>query len=355
MRKLKKIQDIDLTDQKILMRVDFNVVMNDQTGAIEESFRIEAVKETVDYILSKRGTKLALIAHLGRPDGKVVSNDSLVQIVPEVARLLGYPIRFVCNCADDVVEASLENVDDNEILLLENLRFHEGEEADDASFAEKLAAPFDLYVNDAFAVSHRSHASVHAVAHFLPSVAGMLMQHELENLEKVKEIDETERPAVAIIGGAKIETKLPLIKQFAKKYDVVLVGGKVAIEAQDQGMDFEESVILPVDYAQDKLDIGPETIKLFVEKMKGAKLITWNGPMGKFEEVPFDAGTRTLVNVIADDVEAFTLIGGGESVQALNESGRWNDFSFISTGGGAMLSFLSDEKMPGLEPLLEDE
>lgn len=353
--KLKRIQDVDLTNKKILMRVDFNVVMNDETGEIMESFRIKAVKETVDYILDQPGAKLALIAHIGRPNGKVVSNDSLVQIVPEVASLLGHPVRFVCNCADDSVGASLADVDDGEVLLLENLRFHPGEETDEAAFAEKLTAPFDLYVNDAFAVSHRAHASVHAVAHFLPSVAGMLMQHELKNLEKVKEIDASERPAVAIIGGAKIKTKLPLIKQFAKKYDVVLVGGKVAIEAQDQDMTFEDTVILPIDYAENKLDIGPKTIELFIEKVAGAKLITWNGPMGKFEEPPFDAGTRTLVDVIANDTDAFTLIGGGESVQALNESGRWNDISFISTGGGAMLSYLSDEDMPGLEALMEKE
>lgn len=355
MTNYKKVQDVDLTDKKILMRVDFNIVLNDETGAIQESFRIEAVKETVDYILSQPGTKLALIAHLGRPEGKVTSQDSLVQIVPEVATLLGCPIRFVCNCADDVVSTSLDDMDSKEVLLLENLRFHAGEETDDAEFAEKLAEPFDLYVNDAFAVSHRAHASVHAVAHFLPSAAGMLMQRELESLEKVREIDETERPAVAVIGGAKINTKLPLIKQFEKKYDTVLVGGKIAIEAQDQEMTFSEHVILPVDYAEDKLDIGPETIKLFVEKMKGAKLITWNGPMGKFEEKPFDAGTRALVDVIADAGEAFSLIGGGESVQALNESGRWDDISFVSTGGGAMLAFLSGEKMPALEALEEDK
>ncbi len=353
--KLKKIQDIDLANKKILMRVDFNVVMNDDTGEIVESFRIDAVKETVNYILEQPGTKLALIAHLGRPDGKVVMNDSLVQIVPEVARLLGRPVSFVCDCINDDVDAALESIDDNEVLLLENLRFHPGEKEDDHTFAQKLASPFDLYVNDAFAVSHRAHASVHAITHFLPSAAGMLMQHELDNLGKVKEIDKTERPAVAIIGGAKINTKLPLIKQFEKKYDVVLVGGRIAIEAQEQQMIFSDSVILPVDYAKDKLDIGPETIKLFVEKVKGAKLITWNGPMGKFEQKPFDAGTRTLVDVIANDTDAFSLIGGGESVQALNESGRWDDISFVSTGGGAMLSFLSGEKMPGLEALVIEE
>ncbi len=261
---------------------------------------------------------------------------------------MGVKIVFLDDCIGEKVEQALEDLKGGEVLLLENARFHAEEEGNEKSFAEKLAAPFDVFINDAFSVCHRDQASVTGVAGILPRAAGFWLQKEIANLDKIK--DNPERPAAAIIGGAKIETKLPLIKKFEKSYDWILVGSKIATEVKEQKMIFGEKVIMPLDYAGDGLDIGPATIAKFKEIIFSAKTIVWNGPLGKFEKPPYDFGTKEILSAIVSS-PAFSLIGGGESVEVLEANDAFDKISFVSTGGGATLEYLIGNKLPGLEAL----
>ncbi|MCK9379103.1 MAG: phosphoglycerate kinase [Candidatus Moranbacteria bacterium] len=343
---LRKVQDADLNEKKVLVRVDFNVSL-DESGDVKEEFKIAAAKETVEYILSQRG-KVALVSHFGRPGGEAKEEFSLEQLVNDVERILGVKIKFVGDCLDENIGDELETLQDDEVLLLENVRFYAEEESNNAEFSKKLAVPFDVFVGEAFSVCHRDQASVTGVAKILPSYAGLWLQREVENLEKLR--NNPEHPAVAIIGGAKIETKLPLIHKFEENFDYILVGGKIANEAIDQKIEFGKKVIFPVDFATDRLDIGKQTVANFRQIISDAKTIVWNGPMGKFEEKPYDNGTNEILDAVANS-KAFTLTGGGESVEVLEEKGMTDEISFVSTGGGAMLEFLSGEPMPGLEVL----
>jgi phosphoglycerate kinase len=348
---LRKIQDANLKNKRVLFRADFNVAV--ENGKVKESFKIKAAKKSIDYLLSQNA-KVALISHLGRPEGKVDPEFSLGRIENDIEKILGVELAFIPDCIGDKVKEAMENIGKPslpaDVLLLENVRFYPGEENPESGgeFVKALAENFDVFINDAFSVSHRDQASVTGVAKILPSFAGFWMQKEIENLDKVK--NNPVRPAVAIIGGAKIETKLPLIKIFEKNYDYVLVGGKVAVEAMDQKMQFSEKVILPVDFAQDKMDIGPETIKKFKEVIKNAKTVVWNGPVGKFEEKPYDIGTNEILVAVIES-GAFSLMGGGESVEILEEHKAMDKISFVSTGGGAMLEYLSGAPMPGIDAL----
>lgn len=343
---IQKIQDGNFADKKVLVRADFNVAIVD--GKIKEKFKLEACKKTVEHLSSQIGAKIALASHLGRPDGKVNPEFSLGQIKDELESILDKKVVFVNDCIGDVVAQALEKLKPGEIVLLENVRFHEGDEKNDPEFAKKLAENFDFFVNDAFSVCHRNQASVSGVTEFIESYAGLWLQEEIRNLNKV--IHEPESPATAIIGGAKIETKLPLINKFEECYAHILVGGKIANEAIDQKMTFSNKVILPSDFADDRLDIGPKTIARFKDIIARSKVIVWNGPMGKFEQSPYDAGTRAILDAVVES-DAFTLIGGGESVQVLEENNLMDKISFVSTGGGAMLEYLSGNSMPGIEAL----
>lgn len=343
---MKKIQDVDLENKKVLLRVDFNVGI--EGGNIREKFKIEAIKETLDYILSAKGAKVAMLTWLGRPDGKVASEFSVGQITDDVEKILGRKIRFVPNCIGDEVGKALKEIQAGEIILLENVRFHEGEKGKSMEFSKALGENFDIFVQDAFSVCHRDHASVTGVAENLPSCAGLRLQEEIKRLSEAK--DNPEHPAVAIIGGAKIETKLPLIKSFEKNYDKILVGGKVANEAVEQNIDFSNKVLLPVDFQEGRMDIGEKTAERFREVILRAKTIVWNGPMGKFEEPPYNLGTEKVLKAIIES-KAFSLVGGGESIEALERMGCVDRISFVSTGGGAMLDFMSGKEMPGIEVL----
>ena len=347
---IQRIQEGVFLNKKILVRADFNVAISD--GKVKEKFKLEACKKTVDHLLAQAGSKIALISHLGRPEGKINPEFSLEQIKGELEIILGKKIIFVNDCIGEVVAKALEELKPGEIILLENVRFHQGDEKNDGEFAGKLAENFDVFVNDAFSVCHRDQASVTGVAKCLKSYAGLWLQEELKNLNRV--IHEPEHPATAIIGGAKIETKLPLINSFEKVYSHILVGGKIANEAVDQGITFSPKVILPIDFAEDRLDIGPATIKRFKEIIAQSKVVVWNGPMGKFEQPPYDKGTREILDAVIES-DAFTLIGGGESVQVLEENNLMHKISFVSTGGGAMLEYLSGNLMPGIEALRTKE
>ncbi len=344
---MRKIQDADLKNKKILLRADFNVAI--ENGDVKEKFKLRAAKESVDYLLNQN-CKVALISHLGRPEGKSNPEFSFEQLRDDVERILGIKIKFVQDCIGNKVKENLENLQAGELLILENVRFYEGEEKNSEEFAKKLAENFDIFVNDAFSVCHRDQASVTGVTKFLPSFGGFWLQKEVENLNKIK--DNPEHPAVAIIGGAKIETKLPLIKSFEDSYDSILVGGKVANEAVEQGIKFGEKVLLPIDFVDGKSDIGPRTIDKFRSVISNAKTIVWNGPMGKFEIPEFEAGTKEVLGAVIES-GAYSLMGGGESVEYLEENDAMDKISFVSTGGGAMLEYLSGNMMPGIEALRE--
>lgn len=342
--KIQKIQEGVFVGKNVLLRADFNVAIVD--GHPKERFKLEACRKSLDYLLS-HGAKVALISHLGRPEGKD-SKLSLEQLVPELSKIYNKKITFVPDCIGESVKSSLDQLEEGALLLLENVRFHEGEEKNDTAFAQALAENFDAFVNDAFSVCHRDQASVTGVAKLVPSYAGWWLQKELENLNKA--LHEPERPATAIIGGAKIETKLPLIRILEKSYDRVLVGGRVAVEAAEQKIKFSPHVIVAMDFAENNYDIGEKTIKRFKEVIAQSKMIVWNGPMGKFEESPYDKGTREVLDAIIE-CDAFSLIGGGESVQVLEERNLMDKVSFVSTGGGAMLEYMSGNDLPGIEVL----
>ena len=333
----------------LFFQIPFNVELNKKQD-VQEQFKLEAPRKTLAHILSYPGAKVALLTHFGRPDGARNMLFSLQPVVDDAERALGLKVNFHEDCVGAGVIAALDALPEGEVLLLENVRFYPGEESDDAEFAKRLAAPFDIYVNEAFSVCHRAQASVSAVTAELPSYAGFRLAEEIRKLEEVRTAPT--RPAVAIIGGAKIETKLPLIREFERLYDAVLVGGKVANEALDEKIEFSDKVLLPRDFqgGDARLDIGPRTTAMFVEVIGKAKTIVWNGPMGKFEEKPYDAGTGAILHAMLAS-EANVVIGGGESLVIIEKAGLMHKIGFVSTGGGAMLEYLSGDQLPGLVAL----
>jgi len=342
---VKKIQEAEIQDKKVLLRADFNVAV--ESGKVKEKFKIEAVRETLKYLLEKK-CKVALASHFGRPEGKINPEFSLSQIKNDVESILGVKIVFIDDCISEKIAKALHNLNDGEVLLLENVRFYPGEEQNDEKFAEGLAKNFEVFINDAFSVSHRDQASVTGITKFLPSYAGFWLQKEIKEMEKIK--NDFKKPAVAIIGGAKIETKLPVIKFFEEKYDNVLVGGKIANEALDQKIQFSSKVILPVDFIDDRLDIGPKTLENFKSIIRQAETIVWNGPTGKFEEEKYAFSTNEILKEILKS-HAYVVAGGGETIEVLEKNEAIDKISFVSTGGGAMLEYLSGNKMPGIEAL----
>lgn len=349
---LRTLDQMDAHGKRILVRVDFNVSL-DEVRNVKERYKVESARLTVDYLTRLPGTKVALITHFGRPEGKENDAFSVRHIEDDAARILKRPITFVPACEGEAVSRALAAMQPGEVLLLENVRFHPGEEQNDMNFATRLVMPFDLFVNEAFSVCHRDQASVTAAARLLPSCAGFHLADEVKHLSEV--VAHPKRPAVAIIGGAKIETKLPVIRRFEEKFDTVLIGSKIADEAREQGMHFSDKVILPEDFAGNKhLDIGPRTVQSFVKAVEGAATVVWNGPLGKFEEKPYDQGTAAILGAIIGNKEVFSVVGGGETVEVLEEHGVMEKISFVSTGGGAMLDFLGGAPMPGLS-VLEDK
>lgn len=345
---LKSLESANVAEKKILVRVDVNIEMNDIVE-IAEHFRLDIIKKTVDHLCAQSGTKVALLTHFGRPEGKPDPAFSTSQLVPSIERALGKKVVFVPECVGEAVETALMNLEDGAVLLLENVRFHAEEEAGDETFAAALARPFDVFVNEAFSVCHRDHASVTKVPKCLPSYAGFRLLREIEKLDAVRL--HPAHPAIAVIGGAKIETKLPLIRAMEEGYDCVLVGGKIANEALDQGITFSPKVLLPYDFDSDKrLDIGPETAAYYAKIIKTGKTIIWNGPMGKFEEKPYDIGTGVILNALLES-DAMVVIGGGESLAVVEAADVMNKIGFVSSGGGAMLEYMSGKTLPGLTAL----
>jgi phosphoglycerate kinase len=406
MRK-KTIRDIEIEGKRVFIRVDFNVPI--KNGVIEDDTRIQAALPTIRYAAGA-GAKVILASHLGRPikdkkkaDEKGLPYDAAKYSLRPVAEYLKekteLDVAFVGDCVGPEVESQVAAMKPGGVLLLENLRLHAGEEGNDSKFAGELAALGDVYVNDAFGTAHRAHASTEGITHYLkPAVAGFLMEKELNFLGRA--LDEPERPFVAILGGAKVSDKIPVIDSLIKRrVDKLLIGGAMAytfLKAQGftvgkslveddmmpKALEIEEAakqagveLILPTDHqVVDSfdplnsrktipvaftnaglvgLDIGIETAAIFADALKGAKTILWNGPMGMFEEKPFDEGTLAVAHAVAEATEngATSIVGGGDSVAAINQAGLADKISHISTGGGATLEFLAGDELPGVAAL----
>jgi phosphoglycerate kinase len=392
----KTLDRLDVAGKRVLVRVDLNVPM--QAGKVTDATRIERLVPTIEFLTGK-GAKVVLLSHFGRPKAKPEAEFSLVQLVEPLSRALGgKPIGFAPDCVGQEARNAVEALQPGGIALLENLRFHAGEEKNDPVFAKELASLGDLYVNDAFSVSHRAHASVEALARLLPNAAGLLMQAELEALSAA--LEKPARPLAAIVGGSKVSTKLDLLNSLVTKVDVLVIGGAMAntlllaggvlvgkslaeadmldtargivTAAKAAGCD----IVVPVDAViADRLapgattevvaidavpadrmilDAGPLTVALIVDKLKACKTLVWNGPVGAFEIAPFDAGTVAIAQAVAGMVTEGALLavaGGGDTVSAMTHAGVADKLSYLSTAGGAFLEWLEGRDLPGIKAL----
>ncbi len=386
----KTIRDVDVRGKRVLVRVDFNVPLKER--AVSDDTRIRAALPTINYLL-EQDAALVLCSHLGRPKGKVVPEFRLDPVAARLAGLLGRPVQKLGDCVGPEIEAAVEAMQPGDVILLENTRFHPEERANDPKFARQLASLADIFVNDAFGAAHRAHASTEGVTHYLPAVAGFLMEKELEFLGQATE--SPEHPYVAILGGAKISDKIGVIESLLAKCDRLLIGGGMA-NTFFKAMGFEVgdslieegavetaasllkqaggTLVLPVDvviadaFDNDArmrivapnevtpgwriLDIGPKTVSTFRSALGGAKMVVWNGPLGVFEMDNFAAGTFAVARLLADR-DAITIIGGGDSAAAVRQAGLVDQMSHVSTGGGASLEFLEGKVLPCVAALEE--
>ncbi len=384
----KTIADIDPRGKRVLVRVDFNVPI--ESGKVQDDTRIVAALPTIENLLG-RGATVILCSHLGRPKNVPDPRYSLKPVADHLAKLIKAPVKFVDECIGPKAEAAAQALKPGEVLVLENTRFYPGETKNDPAMSQALAKLADLYVNDAFGSAHRAHASTEGVAHYLPAVAGLLMEKEISYLGQA--LADPQRPLVAILGGAKVSDKIEVIRNLLTNADHVLIGGGMANTFfKAQGLEMADSLVesevldtakellsagknklqLPVDFviadafdekAKHKtmkvghvpagwrvMDIGPETVKEFSALIKQAATVVWNGPMGVFEMKPFAAGTFALAKAVAES-KAFSIVGGGDSVSALQQSGLADKITHISTGGGASLEMLEGKVLPGLAAL----
>jgi phosphoglycerate kinase len=390
----QSVRDIDVSNRKVLVRVDFNVPM-DRHGEIADDSRIRAAIPTIQY-LQVNGAAIILCSHFGRPDGKVVASLRLDPIADRLSQLLNQPVQTVDDCIGPQVEMAAAALQPREILMLENLRFHPEEENNDPEFARKLASLADVYVNDAFGTAHRAHASTAGVARYLPAVAGFLMLKEIEELGKV--LSNPDRPVTAILGGAKISSKLGVLRNLLTKVDCLLLGGGMAstflkahgvgvgdslveddqLNAASDIMAYADirgvPLLLPTDvvvadeFTADAeyqtvsvnaipdgwriMDIGPDSLDTFREALRDCKTVFWNGPVGVAEFPAFAEGSYSLAMELAD-MDARVVIGGGETAALVEEAGLHDRFTHVSTGGGASLEFIEGKTLPGVAALLD--
>ena len=388
----KTVRDIDVNGKKVLVRCDFNVPQLED-GTITDNRRIVAALETINYLLDNNA-KVILCSHLGRPKGEFKKEFSLKPIADELSKLLGKEVKLASDVIGESAKKLTSNMKEGEIVLLENVRFHREETDNDPEFAKKLASFAEIYVNDAFGTAHRAHASTAGVANYLPAVSGFLIEKEINFMGNA--LENPERPFMAILGGKKVSDKIGVIEALLEKVDTLLIGGAMAYtffksmgygvgdsiceldkldlaqdimkKAKDKGV----KLMLPVDTNVGKefkpdtehkivkyteipdgwegFDIGTETIKMYVEELKKAKTVIWNGPLGLSEFEIFANGTDTIAKTLAES-DAITIIGGGDSAAAIERMGLSDKFSHISTGGGASLEFLEGKKLPGIECL----
>lgn len=343
---LKNIKEADIKKKKIFLRADLDVPIKD--GQIADDTRLKAWLPTLEYLLINQAT-VYIGGHLGRPQGA----DSKFSLKP-VALWIKQQLEIHLDLKE-ITENEFKGWDTNgNVILLENLRFYKEEEENDSNFSQKLASLAEIYVNDAFASSHRAHASIVGITEYLPSYAGLRLEKEVGELSKV--LENPQRPLVVIIGGAKIETKLPLVEKMHSFADYVLVGGEIAendkvlLKVQHEKVEKRKSILLVADLTPDAKDITQKSAENFVQILQGSATIVWNGPMGKTEEKQYQKATEILANAISQN-SAYCIVGGGDTLSFLKEKNLLDKFSFVSTGGGAMLEFLAGVKLPGLEVL----
>ena len=387
------IKDVDLKNKTVLVRVDFNVPQ-DTNLKITDDTRISSTLPTLKYILQNGARNLVLMSHLGRPEGKVVEKYSLKPVAERLKELLGEPVKFLNDCVGDNIKKEIEAAKEK-VILLENLRFHAEEEANDAAFAKQLAALADIFVNDAFGTAHRAHASTEGVTHYLKSAAGFLIEKEIQYLGNA--LQDPLRPFMVILGGAKVSDKIGVIENLLPKCDCFIIGGGMAytfLKAQgktignsklekekldlaksilDKAGQLKKDILLPIDNlvvdnidASGKteivgedipegkiaVDIGPKTVSLFEEKLKSAKTVVWNGPLGIFEMDAFSRGTQEIAKFIST-LKCISIIGGGDTAAAIAKFKLEDKMTHISTGGGASLEFLEGRVLPGIAALSE--
>jgi phosphoglycerate kinase len=389
------LDNLDVAGKRVLLRADLNVPVRD--GKVTDATRLERLLPTIKE-LSDKGAKVIVLSHFDRPKGKVVPELSLKPIAESLGRILGRPVAFASDCVGPVAENAVANLNDGDVLVLENTRFHAGEEANDPAFAAQLAKLGDIYVNDAFSAAHRAHASTEGVAQHLPSFAGRLMQAELHALEAA--LGNPQRPVAAIVAGSKVSTKLDLLNNLVKKVDILVIGGAMAntflaAQGHNVGKSLQEAdlhgtaleilktaaakgceILLPVDVVVAEtfaanvptqvvkidaipasamaLDVGPATVEAFIKRLPEIKTVIWNGPLGAFETKPFDASTNTLASAIAQATKEGKVIsvgGGGDTVSALKLAGVHHDLTYLSSAGGAFLEWMEGKILPGVEIL----
>lgn len=394
--KFKTIHDLELKNKRVLLRADLNVPA--KGGTVTDTTRIDRLKPTIDS-LRNAGAKIIILSHFGRPDGEFNPQMSLAFLLPALEKSWETKISFAQNCIGEQAQNQVEKLAPGDVLLLENVRFHKGEEKNDPAFSKHLAALGDIYVNDAFSAAHRAHSSTEGLAHLLPHASGLLMEEELNALNMA--LDNPKKPVAAIAGGSKISTKLDVLNNLVEKVDFLILGGgmantflfaqgaeigrslcekemaetarKISAHAKSKGCE----IILPVDSVtvtdirsdadiqivdslaipSDRMaiDVGPKTISHILEKIKCCKTVVWNGPLGVFEIKPFDKGTNELALAIAKKTKAkdcISIAGGGDTVAALENAGASNDFSYISSAGGAFLEWLEGKTLPGVAALM---
>jgi phosphoglycerate kinase len=389
------LDDIAVKGKRVLVRADLNVPLKD--GVVTDATRIERQAPTIRE-LAEKGAKIIILSHFDRPKGKVVPSMSLRPVVEPLAEAVGRPVAFAGDCVGETAQAAVQAMKDGDVLLLENTRFHAGEEGNDAGFAKEVAALGDVFVNDAFSAAHRAHATTTGLAYLLPSAAGRSMQQELTHLQKA--LSDPERPVMAVVGGAKVSTKIELLQNLVGKVEVLVIGGAMAntflaAEGVAVGKSLYEAdhletarkvvhmanesgavILLPTDVVVAKefkagaahrtaktgeiaademvLDVGPASIQAFKNRLVTTKTLVWNGPFGAFETEPFDAGTVAAAKAVADATRSGHLLsvaGGGDTVAALAHAGVADDFSYVSTAGGAFLEWLEGKELPGVEAL----